>query len=318
MPRQARSCLSSQTLGGMTETEHFDLERFMRWLFMAAPWIFIAFALLGLSLPFLPDDGKPRNATFEMYFSLVMVIFFGALAWVSLRVVRELPNAPVSVDGHGIWRTVHLRETSLIHWSAITRVRERPYLQRLELFNGSGDLLLKLEYQLRDFPRLRTLVLERSALAPVRSPLGQAFAKGHAYHIFNATALVGFVALSIYLWPTNPVLGSVLRLSVVGFGTWEYFTTACKVELLSAGMVVSWPLRRLTLSRADITSIEMSDLVVNSALHPQVLVSPTRAFSGSTNSRIRHRATRDSGPPSSATSRTMLFTRVLPRNSFQN
>lgn len=249
----------------------------MRWLFMAAPWIFIAFALLGLSLPFLPDDGKPRNSKFEMYLSFMVVIFFGALAWISRRVVRELPNAPVSVDRYGIWRTAHPRETSLIHWSAITQVRERPYLQRLELFNGSGELLLKLEYQLRDFPRLRSLVLERSALAPVRSPLGKAFAKSYAYHIFNAAALVGFVALSIYLWPTNPVLSGVLLLSVVGFGSWEYFTTACKVELLATGMVVSWPVRRLTLFRADITSVEMSDLVVNSALHPQVLVSHTKS-----------------------------------------
>jgi hypothetical protein len=256
----------------MNNTEHFEVDRFMRWILLAAPWIFIAFASLGLALPFLPDDGKPRNETFELGFSIFLALFFGVLAWLSWRVVRQLPFAAVSLDSQGIWKTATNRSTSLVRWSDVVRLRERQYLQRLELLGRSGELLLKLEYQLHDFPRLRRIVLERSSLEPVRTLLGDTFAKSLLYHLFNAAALAGFAALGWFVWPINPLLGAAVMLAVVGLGSWEYLTTAHKIELLPTEMLISWPLKKLTLSRADVVALEVSDLIANQARHPQVVL----------------------------------------------
>lgn len=263
---------AAQTSLGMNNTEHFQVEGFMRWAILASPWICLALVVLGLSFPYLPNDGKPRNEAFELGFSIFLSVFFGVLAVLSWRMVRELPHAAVSVNSHGIWRSADDPGSSLVRWSEVSKLRERPYLQRLELLDRSGKRLLKLEYQLHSFERLRSVVLERSSLAPVRTELGQTFAKGVSYHAFNAAALVGFVALGLYVWPINALLAAAALLSVVGLGAWEYLTTAHKVELLPTELLITWPLKKLALSRTEIVALEVSDVFVNHARHPQVLL----------------------------------------------
>ena len=109
----------------MNHTEHFQVEGFMRWVILASPWIFAALVVLGLSLPLLPDEGRPRNEDFQLGFSIFMATFFSVLAVLSWRMVRELPYAAVSVDSHGIWRSVEDPSTSLVRWKDISRIRER-------------------------------------------------------------------------------------------------------------------------------------------------------------------------------------------------
>lgn len=256
----------------MNSTEHFQVEGFMRWVILASPWIFAALVVLGLSLPLLPDEGRPRNEDFQLGFSIFMATFFGVLAVLSWRMVRELPYAAVSVDSHGIWRSVEDPSTSLVRWIDISRIRERPYLQRIELLDRSGRRLLKLEYQLQGFERLRNIVLERSSLAPIRAELGHTFAKGFSYHAFNVAALVGFVALGLYVWRTNALLATAVLLVVVGLGAREYLTTAHKVQLLPNEVLITWPLKKLALSRMDVVALDVSDVIVNHARHPQVLL----------------------------------------------
>ena len=261
----------------MRKTEHFELDRFMKWLFLTAPWIFGAFALLGVALPFLPDDGRPTNEPFVRGLAATCVLLFGCAAWFSWRVVRQLPEAAVSLDDEGIWKTVQQRETALVHWVDIAQLHERHLLQRLELLDNSGRLLMRLEYQLDDFPRLRSVVLARSALAPLNVQLGHTYAKGAGHHLFSIAALLGFTALGVYVWQIQPLLAAAVVLGVVGMGSREYLTTIYKVALEPHHLVLHWPGRQITLRREEIQSIEVSDLLVNYARHPQVMLQTTRS-----------------------------------------
>jgi hypothetical protein len=148
----------------MSNIERFDLGRSIRFMIYFSFWVCIFFVVLSLSLPFTAQDGRPHNPVFIAGLSLFGTVFFGIWALYAWKYIRELPYTSVSLDEQGIWKTTNERSTSIVAWSKIASLRERPYLQRLDLLDKSGHLLLKAEYQLHNFERLRTLVIERSAL----------------------------------------------------------------------------------------------------------------------------------------------------------
>jgi len=265
----------------MEPTDHFELDGFMKWLFLAAPWIFGAFALLGAGIPFLSDDGQSRNEAFLRGVSAVLTLFFGAAAWYSWRITNKLPHAAVSLDAEGIWPTVESRTTALVRWQQVAHLRERPMLQRLELLDASKGLLLRLEYQLADFPRLRNIVLSRASLDKPKLEANRTFSKTPAHHVFNVGALVGFSALALYMLQVQPLLGALLGVSVVGFGGWEYANTVHKVRVQGNELTLYWPGRAQRLRREEVQAFQIEDLLVNFARHPQVVVqcvAPTRSF----------------------------------------
>jgi hypothetical protein len=256
----------------MDNIERFDLDRGVRLMIHFSFWVLIFFVLLSLSLPFTARDGKPHNPVFIAWLSFFGTAFFGMLALCSWRYIRELPYTSVSLDEYGIWKTANKRATTLVPWTAIANLRERPYLQRLDLLDKSGQLLLKVEYQLRNFERLRTLLIERSALASVRTSAGQIFSKTIFHHVFTLVITVCFTALCIYLWPIKPVLSGITFLVVISAISWEYLTTVFKIELLTDELKIYTPLQKLVLNRSDIVSLDFSDLLQSQTRYPQVLV----------------------------------------------
>jgi hypothetical protein len=261
----------------MTNVERFDLDRNVRRMILFSFWVFVFFILLSISLPFTPNNGRPMNPVFVVWLSFFGTAFFGILACYSWRFIRDLPYTSVSLDEHGIWQSAKSRDTALVPWSNIVKIKERPYLQRLELLGRSGQVLSKIEYQLSDFKRLRDIVIERSALVQVRMPHRDVFSKGFAHHLFYGVLLIGFTSLCIYIWPTQPVLSAVGFPFIVGPLAWEYLTTVHTVKLLSTELAISWPLRKLVIDRSEVISLYLSDISVNHSLHPQVLLKHTKS-----------------------------------------
>ncbi len=256
----------------MSNIERFDLGRSIRFMIYFSFWACIFFVVLSLSLPFTAQDGRPHNPVFIAGLSLFGTVFFGIWALYAWKYIRELPYTSVSLDEHGIWKTTNERSASIVPWSKIASLRERPYLQRLDLMDKSGHLLLKVEYQLHNFERLRTLVIERSALASVRTSSGQIFSKTIFHHAFTLVVAGCFTALCIYLWPIKPLLSGFTFLIVISAISWEYLKTVFKIELLTDELKIYTPLQKLVLNRSDIVSLDFSDLLKNQTRYPQVLV----------------------------------------------
>ena len=259
--------------------ERFELEPFTKWTFLASPWIFGALALLGVALPFLPDDGRPTNPTVLWMLSVACTAGFGAAAWFSVTIVRRIPSYPIEVNSDGLWPAHRPRAEALVCWNAIASVRERPYLQCLELFDAEGARLIRLEYQLLNFERLRNLIRERAALRLVAAP-SRVFEKRWWHHVFGIFSILGFVALGLYVAQEQPLLGYIGAAAFGAMLGWEYWNTAYRVAVFPGKLTISWPGRSMTLRPQEVGGVELSDSFVYHARHPRVsvLVLPRRTM----------------------------------------
>jgi hypothetical protein len=256
----------------MPVPERFELARTSRWLFLATPWLMAMLAALCLALPFLPDDGRPKNEAFVAGFSAFGFAMFGAGTWYSVRTVRRLPLAAISLDHEGLWPTVLNRETAIVKWGEITRVRERPALQRLELVDRYGVVKMRLEYQLQAFERIRAIVLERAALAKQARAGNGTYTMPWWHHPFSVGAMFGFSLLGWYAGQTNPILGYGGMAAVVVVIAWEYSTIPYRLRLAGGTLELAFPGRTRSIPRAQVTNILLADEFHNMVRRPHVVI----------------------------------------------
>src|SRR5688572_30043892 len=174
------------------ERETFSVDSRFVVLFRICTWISASFAAFSVCLPLIFDfagQAKP----FSLYgLSGLGFILFGCLAVYSFRLLKQLPYSSITIDSEGLWPSHKSKENGLVRWGSITDVQEHPTLQRLDVTNATGDILLRIEYQLMGFDRLRHLIIDNlpsikhSLINPVT------FSKPMIYHIFNVAALIGF------------------------------------------------------------------------------------------------------------------------------
>ena len=165
MPLSRRGLIKAFFKGTLTsDIRTFEVDRSFAALSKWAPWLLIAFVLLFVALPFLPNGDRPSNNFGTIGLSVFGVIFFGVLGWYGFRIAKQLPQCSVSVDRDGLWLAHLSKERSLIRWEDVHSTREHMYLQRLDLLDKKGHVLIKVEYQLSGFETLRALLLEKISL----------------------------------------------------------------------------------------------------------------------------------------------------------
>lgn len=256
----------------MSHPERFELEKTSRWLLLAAPWLMAAFVVFFACMPFLPDDGKPKNEAFITGLSIFGVVMFGVGAWYSWKIVRRLPEAAISTDQEGLWPSIQDRDQALVPWSRIARLRERPVLQRIEALDISGQVVAKLEYQLRDFERLRALALQRAHLQIQENPASGVFQKSRWHHMFSVGAMIGFALLGWYVGQTQALVGYAGMAFVVLMIGWEYWTTPFRLRVTRDALEIRSPGRRRRVPRQCVATVEIQDELVNHAKHPAVIL----------------------------------------------
>lgn len=256
----------------MTLPERFELERSARWLFFAAPWVMAVCALISVTLPVIPGEGTPRNESFLLGFAILGFLGFGLGALYSFRIVRRLPEAAVSVDEDGLWPTIKEKDAALVRWSSVVRLREREIMQRLEALDSSGKVVAKLEYQLQDFQRLRSIVLQRVKLERNQSTVTGVHQKSRWYHFFSIGSMIGFALLGWYVGQTEPLIGYAgMALVVVGIA-WEYWTMPFRLVVTPSALEIDRPYQRQRVPRERISRIEVEDELVRHAKLPRVTV----------------------------------------------
>lgn len=253
----------------MSTIERFEIGSSIRGLLAITFWIAGAGAALILSLPVLyGTDRLVGKGTVDPRVAVPVAVGLAGMAWYLRRTLKKVDSLAVSLDSEGIWLTHQPRAAGLIPWEQVSQVRERPLLQRLDLLDGSKNILLRLDYQLDRFPLLRERVLARSALQPVG--LGnRSFEKSWLHHAGNLSVSAGFLATGFFIFESSPI-PAILMLPLVWACLAEYLQTVYKIELQGANLVVRWPMRQQVLRRDEILAIELSDLIVQLARHPEV------------------------------------------------
>jgi hypothetical protein len=233
--------------------------------------VFIAFLALGFALPFLPDDrqGSLREVLVTM---LMCTVVFGPISVLTWLTLRKLPYADVAVDDDGIWYTYAGKDQGLIYWKQITKVKERAYLQRLDLLDCNGQKLLSVEYQLTGFEILRALINDNMSYST--SQLNQStFSKNPLYHWFYLACVLGFSALGVYVGlEDNPLLGFGAMSVAIAFIIYEYVVTATGINLVNGNFVIAYPFTKRSVPLSEIGDILIADDFHNGNRIPEVWI----------------------------------------------
>lgn len=256
----------------MSLPERFELASTPRRLFLVAPWLGLAFVVLFAALPFLPGDGKPKNESFIVGLSLFGIVMFGVGALYSFRIVREIPGAAITVDNEGLWPTILPRQSAMVRWADIAKVRERPFLQRLELMGRDDEVRIRIEYQLHAFERLRAIVLERAVLERGFPEANGTYALPWWHHVRSIGSIVGFSLLGWYVGGTNPVPGYGGMAVVVVVISWEYWSLPYRIRLTDKTLEIAFPGRTQSVPKANVVDVQLTDEFRNQMRVPHVVI----------------------------------------------
>jgi hypothetical protein len=203
---------------------------------------------------------------------ILLALSCAGVAYAMLRVTRQFERAPISLDEDGIWPTKDGKADGLVRWEEIISVKERQYGQRLELLGADGNSLIKLEYQLVGFEKLRQIVLSKihQPNLDIKSPA--TLGKSIGYHVFTMAAIFGFTTLAYYVGQKRPVLGLLVFAVVVLLITYDYLKTVAELTISQRTLDVRYPLRRKTLDLSEVSSIYLSDQFVKGNRLPEVNV----------------------------------------------
>lgn len=135
---------------------NFEVSKSYTTLLRVSLTIALGFLILGLSLPLVSDSADD----IVLVTLLSTFVWRGASFW-AWKVLKKLPSIGISVDEEGIWYRHLGKEAGLICWHQIEQIKERRYMQRLELVDSYQKKLLKVDYQLHGFEVLRDILNER-------------------------------------------------------------------------------------------------------------------------------------------------------------
>jgi hypothetical protein len=137
-------------------SETFGIPGHMKVMLWLSEVLFLAMTAAGLAMPWL-RPGRPDG----FWLGAALVAFFGPLAAYTATVLRRLPEK-LRTDDHAITYEPASGEPVVLPWNQVSRIVDRPVLQRIELQGIGGTVVIPVENQIDHFDRLRWLVLERA------------------------------------------------------------------------------------------------------------------------------------------------------------
>jgi hypothetical protein len=185
-------------------------------------------------------------------------VFLALVAELNWRFFRSSWHR-IAVNAEGIW-SVRLRNTSFLAWRNLAHVQANDAMQRLELADASGLTEIQVEYQLKDFGRLRDFILSHTAeSAQVQSSGMGAFRRSWEYKIIYAviaSALL-FIAWFVYRHVTGHVFLLPVALGAVGLVL--FFLDPVSLVIDHDRISIKYPGYQRTILLSSISEITLSD-----------------------------------------------------------
>lgn len=201
------------------------------------------------------------------YFGMLSAVGAGisAFSYVSLRRTRM---SSIAVDGEGIWNVRTGRERGFVRWSSIRSVRERASRQRLELVGVAGERLLDIEYQLRGFDELRSIIVSKTPKPDVAFP--RRYARGAVLILFEiafALLLLAGIGWALTLGKLWHAAGLLL---VVGLCLHDFFMSAFALTLSRERLIIEYPWRKVEILLSEIEEVSFSDVSESGVRTPRI------------------------------------------------
>ncbi len=185
-------------------------------------------------------------------------IFLALVAELNWRFFRSSRHR-VAVNAEGIWS---IRSgTSYLAWRNVAQLRANDAMQRLELADASGLVEIRVEYQLRDFERLRDFILSHTAeSAQVQSQSAGRFYRSWEnkiiYAVIGAASL--FVAWFVYRHVTGQVF--VLPVALGAIALVLFFLDPVSLIIGHDRISIEYPAYQRTILFSSVTGITLSDV----------------------------------------------------------
>jgi hypothetical protein len=211
---------------------------------------FLAFALGFALLLYL---APPEEVAGRVLVTASAALFALCAAW-GMRFAVTCGSLAVSVGRDGI----RVGVGDWIEWAAVARVRERAWLQRVDLIGHDGQRLASIDYQVEDVDEILNLVrgrMQRSGTTP-RQRFGRRFP---AVYLASSVIVCGaFVALGVWLWRSEGVWVGLLVPPVLLWGLYAEFRDQLReLELHETKLVLRTVLRERVVMRQDIDRTQL-------------------------------------------------------------
>lgn len=211
---------------------------------------FVAFAV-GFALLLYLDP--PQEAAGRLLVAACAALFALFAAW-GIRFAVTCSSMAVSTSRDGI----RIGVGDWIEWAAVASVRERAWLQRVDLIGHGGQRLGSIEYQVEDVDKIldHLKCRMRGPLVIPRQKFGRRFSA-----VYLATSVVvcgAFVALGVWLWSSEGHWIGLLVPPVLVWGLHSEFRDQIReLEVHESALVVRTVLRERALLRQDIDHAEL-------------------------------------------------------------
>jgi len=215
------------------------------------------------------DYGKEAHL-FELFMlGLAVLVALAVYCWILLT--RVFPYSTIVIDEDGLWYKHKGKEAGLVPWTAIVEIKEYLYRQRLSLRDAQGQELIRVEYQLEDFPILRAVVVGNLTENLKQADLPAIFSKRLSHHLLYFFGVLFFVAIAAYAWEESFV-GVLLFLSAGLYFFYQYSSLPCGLVIGDGRLIVRYPFSRKQVDPLKIFSILLEDDVQGAFYIPTVWV----------------------------------------------
>lgn len=235
--------------------ETFRFPKPYKWLHLGSLFLFVSCLGLALVVAYLDDSGKSR----PYLLAVLAIVVFGPLIWYGLHILRILEDY-VQVDESGIWYVSPHQRRRFVQWRDIVVVRARDVLQRLDLCDATGRVTLRLEYQLENFERLRTIIHERTKPHLRDDIEPHKFHRGRSLRVWYVVAIVMFGAAALWARADSEPWAALILLGVALFAAATFLFETQRLEVAPNGLVFVSILRKRLLPFASILGISFKNV----------------------------------------------------------
>jgi hypothetical protein len=183
---------------------YFHLPSSFRWLMIVYLVALLGFIALFLTLAIFEPGRK------SLVLAAIDTAGCGAFGLLVAGIIRKSWDR-VAVDDAGVWYLPYKASPVLLRWKEIASVEAREIRKRLILSDASGFKKIKLEYELKNFDKLREVVLARTTASRAHTPACSVFHRNYVNRGFQFSCILLFAACaSLALRSGQPKAGTLL------------------------------------------------------------------------------------------------------------